>query len=102
MLITFFLIMIVGAFASLFFGIKYKHWIGCAIAAILFLVLAFSAFRIEVPSGGVTLVFQEIVIVLLCWAGAGISTLFTLLGAAAYVKEVTGNKQKKQETGAGG
>jgi len=102
MLVTFFLILIVGAFASLYVGARYKRWMLCVVAAILFLVLAFSAFKIEVPSGGLTIVFQEVVIVLLCWACAAISTLFALIGAVAFVKDQASEKDKKQNWGGGG
>lgn len=94
MLITLFLVLIVGAFVSIYAGIRYQKWLFCMIATILFLVLAFTAFKIEVPSGGVTLVFQEIVIVLLCWAGSIISLIFTLVGMISYIRDT----RKKEET----
>ncbi len=102
MLITFFLILIAGAFGSLFFGIKWKRWIMTLVATVLFMVLAFSSFKIEVPSGGINLVFEEIVIILLCWAAAIISLIFTLFGAVTFLKDESSKKKDKQERIMGG
>ncbi len=102
MLLIFFLTMFLGAFAALFIGMKFRKWIPCFVAAILFLVLAFSAFRIEVPTGGVTIVFQEVVVILVCWAGAIISTIFALVGMVSYAREALGKKDKEQQPAIGG
>lgn len=96
MLITFFLILFVGAAISIYAGIRWQKWLLCTIASILFLVLAFSAFSVEVPSGGLTIVFQEIVIVLLCWAAAIISLIFTLIGMISYIRDTRKKEDAKQ------
>jgi len=64
-------------------------------ATILALVCAFQAFQIEVVSGGVTIIFQEIVIVLLSWLIAMVAFIFTLMGMVSAYKE----RQKKASEG---
>ena len=87
MLIQFFVLLFGGAVASLIGGIKYKRWLLTMFSTILFLVLAFTAFRIEVVSGGVTLYFEEIVIILLNWFGAIVAFIFTLVGMLGAFKD---------------
>lgn len=99
MLIQFFLILFGGSLALLITGIKFRRWLLCLMSTVLSAVCAFQAFRIELVSGGVTLVFQEVVIVLLCWAITLIGFIFTLLGAVWSVQEMNAQK-KKQHQGA--
>lgn len=87
MLIQFYIIVQLLAVGLLYFGVKEKKWLLTFISTILFLVLALQAFQIEVVSGGVTLVFQEIVIVMLNWAGGFIALALTLLGMIKYVRD---------------
>jgi len=95
MLIQFFLILFGGAVALLIMGVKLKRWLLCLISTVLSAVCAFQAFKIELVSGGVTLVFQEVVIVLLCWAITLVGFVFTLIGAVWSVKEMNAQKNKQ-------
>lgn len=83
MLIEIYLPLLLLAGGSLFFGITKQKWILCMFASIMFLTLAISAFRIEVVSGGVTLIFEEGVLILLNWLGSIVGLVFTLVGAIA-------------------
>lgn len=96
MLITFFVILFGGSLALTFTGIKYKRWLLTMMGTILALVCAFQAFEIEVVSGGVTLVFQEIVIVLVCWLLTLVAFVFTLVGMIDGYKEHKESKNKQQ------
>jgi hypothetical protein len=90
--IIFFIILFVGSMGLIYAGVKYKHWLLCAGSAVMFLVLALQAFRIEMVSGGVTIVIQEIVIVYVCWMMAIVGLVFTLVGAVNNLK-MKGDKQ---------
>lgn len=96
MLAQFFIVLLVGAVGSFYLGLKYKKWILTMFAAILFSVLAFSAFRIEVVTGGVNLVFQEIVLVMLMWLGFIASAIFTLIGVVDHIKNMGKNDKVPQ------
>ncbi|MCX6817725.1 MAG: hypothetical protein NTU57_02615 [Candidatus Aenigmarchaeota archaeon] len=63
------------------------------ISTVLWAVLAFQAFKIEVPSGGVTLVFQEIIVVLFCWFMTFVGAVITGIGILDTLKT---NKQEAQ------
>jgi len=95
MLIEFFVMLLAGAVTSLVVGIKYKKWLLTMFSTILFLVLAFSAFKIEIVSGGVTLVFQDIVIIYLSWFGGFVSFIFTLIGTVNQLR--SRNQQPQQQ-----
>jgi len=97
MLIQFFLLLFGGGTALLILGVKFRRWLLCLMATILEAVCALQAFRIEIVSGGVTLVFQEVVIVLLCWVLTLIAFIFTLVGAVSAIQE--SSKKKPQPTG---
>ena len=88
--VIFFVILFVGSLGMLYAGVKYKHWLLCAGSAVMSLVLALQAFRIEIVSGGVTIVIQEIVIVYVCWMIAIVGLMFTLVGAVNTLRSKTG------------
>jgi hypothetical protein len=92
MLINFFLVFFIGAIATLYGGYKFQRWLLCMGSTILWAVLAFQAFKIEVVTGGVVLVFQEVILVLFCWFMTFAATGLTLIGA---VNERSG-KRKEQ------
>lgn len=94
MLAQFFIILLVGAVGSLVLGLKMKKWLLTMFATILFLTLAFQAFSIEVVTGGVTLQFTEIIIVLLMWFGGFASFMATLYGAINHYR----NRDSKKNT----
>jgi hypothetical protein len=96
MLLQFFIMLLVGAVGSLVVGIKYKKWLPCMLAVILFLVLAFQAFKIEVVSGGVTIVFQDIIITWLSWFGAMVGTIFTFNGVINQKREMMEEKNQQR------
>lgn len=87
MLIEFFVMILGGAVASLIVGIMKKKWLLTMFATVLFLMLALQAFKIEVVSGGVTLIFQDIIITYLGWFGGFVSFIFTLVGMANTVRQ---------------
>lgn len=93
MLIQFFIILLVGAVGCMYLGIKYKKWLFPFFSTIMFMVLAFSAFRIEVVTGGVNLIFQEIVIVLLMWLATTVAAGLTLIGMINHLKESRDQKK---------
>ena len=99
MLIQFFVILFAGAVGLLIAGIKYKRWLLTLISTVLAAVCAFQAFRIEIVSGGVTIVFQEVVIVLLCWAITLVGFIFTILGMIDAYKNVTAEQKAKAARG---
>lgn len=93
MLIQFFIILLVASVGSLYMGLKYKKWLLTMFSTVLFGVLAFSAFRIEVVTGGVNLVFQEIALVLLMWLGTFAGFIFTLVGMVDHLRTSRGKKK---------
>ena len=93
MLVQFFIILMVGAVGSFYLGLKMRKWLLTMFSCILFSVLAFSAFRIEVVTGGVNIVFQEIVLVGLMWLGVFASAIFTLVGMVDNLKASRNKKQ---------
>jgi hypothetical protein len=95
MLIEFFVMLLGGAVAALVVGIKMKKWLLTMFSTIMFLVLALQALKIEIVSGGVTLVFQDVIITYLSWFGSMVSLIFTLVGMVNNIKE------KRQEAGQG-
>lgn len=80
MLVQFFIILLLGAVGSYYLGIKMQSWLLTMFSCVLFFVLAFQAFRIEVVTGGVSIVFQEIVLVALMWFGGFAATITTIYG----------------------
>lgn len=102
MLIQFFIIMLFGAVGSFYLGLKYQRWLLTMFSAILFFVLAFQAFKIEVVTGGVNLVFQEISLVLLMWFAGFAASAFTLVGVVNQIKQKGEKKNYSQPYVPGG
>ena len=98
MLIQLFIILLVGAAGFFYLGLTMKKWILTMTSAVLFFVLAFSAFSIEVVTGGVNIVFEEIVLVLLMWVGGFAAAIFTLVGMTDFIR-ATMDKKKAAEYG---
>ena len=80
MLVSFFVALFGGSIALLFSGIKFKRWVFTLGGTILSIVCALQGFMIEVVSGGVTIIFKEIAIVLFCWVMVFVGTVFTAYG----------------------
>lgn len=58
------------------------------------MVLAFQGFAIEIVSGGVTLVFQEIILVYLCWGMIIVGAISTVYGVTQNIREQMEEKKK--------
>ena len=95
MLIEFFVMLLGGAVAALIVGLKMKKWLLTMFSTIMFLVLALQALKIEIVSGGVTLVFQDVVITYVAWFGSFVSLIFTLVGMVNTIRD------KRQESAQG-
>jgi len=87
MMVILFLILLSAALGTIFFGVKYQHWIMCAVSFCLFLILATQAMSIEIPTKGIMFVFEDPIMVIGAWVGVAISLIFTIYGLFSYVKE---------------
>lgn len=87
MMLEIFIFLFILSIGSLVVGIVQRKWLFCMFSTIMFLVLSFQGFRIEVISGGLNIVYQDIIIVLLSWLGGIVSFVFTLLGMLAARKD---------------
>lgn len=96
MSIQFFLIILAVSGGFLYGGIRYKKWLLCMGSTVFFLVLAFQGFRILIVTGGVTIVFQEIIVVILMWMGAIVAFIFTLLGMVKAAQDSMNVKKQKK------
>lgn len=81
MILTLYVILLVVAGGSLFFGIKTQKWLLTMLSLIIFLTLSFQSYQIEVVSGGTVLKFVEPVMILINWFGSFVSFGATLYGA---------------------
>jgi len=87
MMLEIFLSLFFISIASLIIGVWQKKWLFCMFSTILFLVLSFQGFKIEVISGGLNIVYQDVIIVLLCWFSGVTSFIFTLAGMLTARKD---------------
>lgn len=87
MLFQFWLLLLAAAVGALLGGLKLKRWLLTMFAMVLFFVLAFGSMRVEVVSGGATLFFGDMAIVLLMAFAGFVSFLFTLHGVLEFVRK---------------
>jgi hypothetical protein len=87
MQLALFIFLLGGSVASLYVGIRYKRWLLCMLSTILFMVLDFAGFQIEIVSGGVALVFREQIVIWAAIAGTIIAGIFTFIGAVNTARD---------------
>jgi len=87
MLIDFYLILFVIAIISLIFAVKKNHLLPAMFSTVIFLMLALQGFAIEyITAAGTTIVFDEIVLVLINWFLGFVSFVVCLIAAVNMLR----------------
>jgi len=87
MLMEIYIILFLLAFGLFFYSWVSKKWLPALGATILFSVLAFNGFNIEVASAGSFLVNQDITLIYISWGMMFISFITVLIGVVGELKE---------------
>lgn len=95
MILTIYVILLIVAGGSLIIGVKSERWIFSLFSLVLFLVLSFQSYDIEVVSAGSTVSFVEPVMILINWLGSFFAFAVTLYGAISTLKMRKASKQNQ-------
>ena len=102
MLLDIYIILFLLGLGSLIAAVKTKRLLLAMFATVMFFTLALQAFTIEfITSAGVTVVFQEPVVVLLNWFLAFLSTVIFFVGLAGFIKDRMDKKTTRGGWGMG-
>jgi len=87
MLVELFGLLFIISLGALIFAWIRKHWLVAMGSTIMFLVLAFNSFNLEVVSNGLLLSMSDPTFIYISWGLAFISFITVLIGAIGEMKE---------------
>jgi heme/copper-type cytochrome/quinol oxidase subunit 2 len=84
------------ALGSLAYAVKGKHWLLSLFALVLFGVLAFAGFNLEIiTSQGLVSYGVSSILVFLTWLFMFVSLIVLLIGVIAHLKQSAGGKHER-------
>ena len=95
MLIELYIVLFLMALGSLIIGIIRKSFLPPILSVVLFSVLSFQSFDIEVVSGGTTISFLDPAFIYVNWLFIFLSFMTVLYGVAVYISGIRNRKNEQ-------